>query len=644
MSVFLEQLFNAFSLAGIYLLVAMGITLVFGLTRIVNFAQGEFVTLGAFATLTLVEFNIPVPIALLLAGVGVGLLSEVLDLGVFRRTLSRPINGFIVSLGLIIALEAAYAIRWPGVIYSIPPVLTGAWKLGGVTLIKERVFLIVVAAAICGLLFLFLERTQYGRGIRALSEDRTSAQVLGVRVGRLISVTFIIGSGLAALAGGLLGTIFPFTAFFGGAFLLKGFAVAIVGGLGNVRGVLVAAIVLALAESMGAAYISLAWSYAILLVVMVTIILWRPYGLFQSAETAGTDSLSGDHLLGGHAALTKAVLASRLGRILGAAPRMGVAAIVILLAAAPFWLSSYRSLALMTFAVVNAIAVYSMWFAFRNAGIFSVAQAGFLGIGAYATVILTINWHINFWEQIVLSTLAGAGLAAVFAYIALRATGTYLLILLFALSELEIIVLQNGGSVTGGLVGIVLPTPPDPFFGAISFSDPIALYYLVLVFAGIAITFLWWLANTSFGKLLASLRDNEILSQSLGLNAFRYKLLALTVSGGVAGLAGALLVFVQIGIAPDYFTANASIQYSLMMLLGGSGTLVGPIVGAVVATFLPEVLHIDPYTAQLIYGVLLVVIIVVLPAGVIGALRQAYFRVTNRLASRWVQREAPADT
>src|SRR4030088_1263453 len=213
LTIFIEQVFNALSLAGIYLLVAMGLTLVFGLTRIVNFAQGEFVTLGAFATLTLVEFKVPVPIALLGAGVVVGLLSEAVDLGVFRRTLSRPINGFIVSLGLIIALEAAYAIHWPGVIYSIPPVLPGAWKLGGITLIKERVFLIVVAAVICGLLLLFLERTHYGRGIRALSEDRTSAQVLGVRVGRLISIVFIVGCALAGLAGGLLGTIFPFTAF-----------------------------------------------------------------------------------------------------------------------------------------------------------------------------------------------------------------------------------------------------------------------------------------------------------------------------------------------------------------------------------------------------------------------------------------------
>jgi ABC-type branched-subunit amino acid transport system permease subunit len=288
----------------------------------------------------------------------------------------------------------------------------------------------------------------------------------------------------------------------------------------------------------------------------------------------------------------------------------------------------------MTFAVVNAIAVYSLWFAFRHAGIFSVAQAGFVGIGAYATVILTIHFQINFWEQVLISVLLGAALAAVFGYIALRASGTYLLILLFALSELEIIVIQNWSDVTGGYVGITLPTAPDPFGGAISFANPIALYYLVLAFAAISVALLAWLATTRFGKLLASLRDNEMLAQSLGLNTFRYKLLALTVSGAVAGLGGAALVYVAIGIAPPYFSVNASIQYSLMMLLGGSGTLIGPMVGALVATFLPDVLHFDPYESQLVYGLLLVLIIVVLPTGAIGALRQAYFRLANRVAVR----------
>lgn len=631
---FLEQLFNGVSLAGIYLFIALGLSLVFGLTRIVNFAQGEFVTLGAFVTLSLVNLHVPLPFALFLAGVIVGLLSELLDLGVFRRTLSRPINGFIVSLGLIIALEAAYALRWPNALYSIPPVLPGVWHVGGLTFDKESVLLIAVVVVVSAALFWFLERTHYGRGIRALSEDRRGAQVLGVRVGLLISVVFIIGSGLAGLAGGLLGTIFPFTAFSGSDFLLTGFAVAIVGGLGNVRGIVVAALLLALAQTMGGAYLSLEWSSAFLLVVMVAIILWRPYGLFQSTEQVGGDPLSADHLLGRVGGLAGEFITTPLGRLVAAGPKIGLAGLFVAGALAPYWLSSYRDLNLATVALVSAIVVYSMWFVFRYAGIFPVAQAGFLGAGAYATVILTIHFNINFWEQIACSVLAGALVSAIFALVALRASGTYLLIMLFALSQLEIIVIENWATVTGGVPGIVLPTPPNPFFGLISFSDPIPLYYLVLVVTVIAIAFLWWVSRTRFGTLLTTLRDNELLAQSLGLNTFNYKLFALTLSGAVAGFAGAFLVFVNLGIAPQYFTVTASIQYSLMMLLGGTGTLAGPMVGALVTTYLPEFLHLQPYVAQLVYGVLLVAIIVVLPSGVVGALREGYFRLAGRLLRR----------
>src|SRR5581483_10597708 len=130
----------------------------------------------------------------------------------------------------------------------------------------------------------------------------------------------------------------------------KGFAVAIVGGLGNIRGVVVAALVLATAETLGGAYVSLEWSYAILLVVMVAIILWRPYGLFRSAEAAGGDPLQADHLLGGAGAgLSRAALATRAGSLLRVLPRVAFAALVLAMATFPLWVDTYHDLSLMTF-------------------------------------------------------------------------------------------------------------------------------------------------------------------------------------------------------------------------------------------------------------------------------------------------------
>lgn len=633
--VFVEQLINALALAGIYLLVALGITLIFGLTRIVFFAQGELVTLGAFLTLSLVELHVNVILALVIAPLAVGLLAEVLDLSILRPTLVRPLNGFIISLGLIVALEAAYAIHWSGDYYYISPVLNGTLAFGDIVVSKERAVLVGVTAVATLALFLFLDRTHYGRGMRALAEDRIGSQVLGVRVGRLISIVFVVGCALAGLAGGLLGTIFPFTAFSGSAFLLQGFAVAVVGGLGNVRGAVVAALLLAFTQTMGAAYISLSWSYGMLLGAMIVIILVRPYGLFAPSEGGGGDPLGGSHFLGGGAALGRIPTESNIGRLLAAVPRLSLVGLFAFGLAAPIFLGSNREVALATFGLVATIGTYSLWFGFRFAGIFSIAQAAFVGIGAYTTAIVALHWGVNFWLEILLAVLAGAVGATVFGLISLRASGSYFVIILFALTELQVVIIQNWVSVTGGINGIVLATPANPLFGLVDFTDPTNLYYLVFVFACLIIVFLYWLGRTSFGHLLTSLRDNELLAQSLGLNTFRYKLAALVISGACAGLGGALYIYAAISVAPSYFNAAASIQMILQMIMGGSGTVAGPLVGTAVATFLPEVLHLSPYQAQLVYGLLLVGIIILLPTGIVGMIKTNYVRLAIRIAARY---------
>lgn len=632
-ALFIEQLINGLALAGIYLLVALGLTLLFGLTRIVFFAQGELVTLGAFVCFTLVQLGVPVLPALLGSAIAVGLAAEVLDLTILRPTLARPMNGFVISLALILVLEAAYSLHWSSDFYSIPPLFRGTLRIGAIVLNEERLAVVSVTALLTAVAFLMLDRTHFGRGVRALAEDRMSARALGVPVGRLISVVFIAGCALAALAGGLLGTIFPFTALFGPTFLLKGFAVAIVGGLGNVRGAVVAAVILALSETLGAAYISLAWSYAFLLLTMIAIILIRPYGLFKSRQQAGgVDPLAGAHLSSQAPGVMPSFGTKWFARIAVAGPHIGFVALLVAVALFPYITGTYRDTALGTFALVNAIGVYSLWFAFRFAGIFSIAQASFVGIGAYATTIAAIHWGVSFWAQIALAVGGGILGGFLFGLISLRATGSYFVILLFALSDLELTVIQNlPSSVAGGLNGLVLPVAPDPLFGAVDFSNPVALYYLVFVATCIAITFLWWLTGSRFGRLLITVRDNQTLANALGLNTFRYKLAALAVSGGVAGLSGALYVYAAVGIDPSYFNANASIQMVLMMIVGGSGSLAGPAIGAFIAAFLPDVLHVSPYVAQMIYGLLLIVVIVLLPSGIAGTVRSQYVRVAKRL-------------
>src|ERR1700683_627876 len=155
----IEQCINGLSLAGIYLLVALGVSLLFWLSRIVFFAQGELVTLGAFLCYSLTQIGVPVVLSVLVATVCCGLFGEGLDLVVLRRTINRPINGFVASLGLIVALEGAYSLIWPNSTYSVAPILSGITHLGPIAISDERILIFFVTAAVAAGAFAILHLT-----------------------------------------------------------------------------------------------------------------------------------------------------------------------------------------------------------------------------------------------------------------------------------------------------------------------------------------------------------------------------------------------------------------------------------------------------------------------------------------------------
>jgi branched-chain amino acid transport system permease protein len=635
MTIFVEQLYNAVALAGTYLLIALGVTLLFGLTKIVNFAHGEMVTLGAFASFTLVSAGMPLLWAIGLSAVIVGLSSEFLDLGLFRRTLDRPLNGFIISLGLIVTLEAAYVMIWGSEPRLLNAVVPGQWHIGGVILAKERAVLIAIAAAACGLLFVVIDKTPVGQAARALAEDRMGARLLGVRVGQFISGAFIVGTGLAALAGGLLATLFPFTAFFGATFLLKGFAVAIIGGLGNVRGAVVGALVFAFAETFGNAYVSLDWGPSFGLIAMVAIILLRPRGLFRSTEAHGTAVLNAADILRTVDTSGQSDVTSRpklLRWITGG--RVAVSGMMLAGLIAPLLLPTNRAVVIATFALVNAMAAYSLWLPFHYGGVFSIATGAFIGVGAYTAGVVALNLHVIFWLQLAAGMAVATAVAATVGFISLRATGSYFLILTFALAELLDLVFIHWSSVTGGTLGLVEARPPDAFGAFVDFGDLVSYYYLVLGATIVVVALCWVIRTTNFGMRLKATRDNEQLASSLGVDTFRTKLIVFTFSGMLAGLAGVFYLYTVTGIEPSLFTSAASVQSALLMILGGAGSLEGPLIGSVIWSFLPEVLNLGPNQVQFAAGLILILLITVLPEGIVGAAKRQFAFASNLYLKR----------
>jgi branched-chain amino acid transport system permease protein len=279
-SILLQQILNGLSIASVITLIAIGVTLIFGLTGIINFAHGEFLMVGSIVTWLGVNAGWGFPLSLVAAVAAVALMGYVLERGLFRFTLDKPTNGFIVSLGLIVVLQHIVIFLYDPNQKSIPHPLNGVWQVGGVRIAVTRAMVIAVTAAVVALTYVVITRSRYGRALRASVEDRDTAALMGIPVRRYITGVFVFGSALAGLGGALLIALFPITPFTGGTIVMKGFAVALIGGLGNLTGAVFAGLILGIVEGFSAGYGFSEWTDAYSFGLMILVLLVRPNGLF----------------------------------------------------------------------------------------------------------------------------------------------------------------------------------------------------------------------------------------------------------------------------------------------------------------------------------------------------------------------------
>jgi branched-chain amino acid transport system permease protein len=285
-----QHLVNGLVLGGTYALLGIGLTLIFGLMNLVNFAHGELYTLGAYATFAALalgglNFFAAVAAAIVLGGLA-GALCE--------RLLLRPLLGesidttMLVMIGLWIAMQNAELLVWGGVARSIPhPFPTAPIVLGPVGIAPLRLFVVGAALALIVAAWLLIQRTRLGMAMRATFQDRETAALMGVRIGRIHTATFAFGSALAAAAGALLGPIFLAYPSMGDLASLKAFSVVILGGLGNLPGATIGGLLLGIAEELGAGYVSSGYRDAVGFVIIILVLLFRPSGLFARSERIG---------------------------------------------------------------------------------------------------------------------------------------------------------------------------------------------------------------------------------------------------------------------------------------------------------------------------------------------------------------------
>jgi branched-chain amino acid transport system permease protein len=281
-SLFLQQVVNAVALGSVYSLVALGLTLVYGVLHIPNFAHGALYMLGAYATFFLVTaYGVHYVPALAISAAVIALLGIALERIAFRPLEGRsPVHAMIVALGVLLFFEGSAAAVWGADFRRLPTPFDGVVSLGGLTITEQRVIVIVAAVATMIALHVFLTRTLAGMAIEATAQDREGARVVGIDTRRVAMLTFAISAGLAAVAGSLVAPLVLVSPMMGEVVNLKAFAIIILGGMGSIPGAIVGGYVLALAEVLGGTYVAFAFSDVIGFAILVLVLAIKPTGLF----------------------------------------------------------------------------------------------------------------------------------------------------------------------------------------------------------------------------------------------------------------------------------------------------------------------------------------------------------------------------
>jgi branched-chain amino acid transport system permease protein len=293
-----------------------------------------------------------------------------------------------------------------------------------------------------------------------------------------------------------------------------------------------------------------------------------------------------------------------------------LSAVVFLAAlAAPRILSEFN-LRLATLSLHTSIAVIGLCVAFGWAGLLHLGQAAFIGIGAYATAILSTKLGLSFWTTMPVALVASGLVALCIAVPMLRLRGHYLALAVLGFNVTFEIVARNWTKLTGGFDGIT-DIPPVQVF-ALQINDDLGYYYLSLAFVVIVALFAVALRHSRYGRAMIAIRDDELAAGTSSIAVTQMKVLSFVIASVLAGLSGALYAHHATFIAPQDFEFVKSVTILVMLILGGETSVAGAIIGTVIITFLPELLRFLGDYYQAVFGVLILLILIVMPTGIIG--------------------------
>ena len=611
------QLLNGLASASSLFLIAAGLTLIFGVTRVVNFAHGSLYMLGAF-----IAFSAGTALgayddaalgfwsAALIAGACTALLGAAIEIGVLKRLYDAPeLLQLTATFGVLLIVRDAALALWGPEDRLGPRVagFDGALELFGRAIPTYDLLLLAIGPLVLVALTLLLRRTRFGLIVRAASENRVLAGALGIDQSRLFTAVFALGAFLAGFAGALTLPREPANLGMDLGVIADAFVVTVLGGLGSIPGAFIAAIIIGVTKALciaagnvtigGLAIAMPKLTLVIEFIVMALVLLVRPSGLFGTPAT------------------TPASTPVPVERAQVTRPNRRHALVAAFLAAfalaLPFVRDEY-ALVLTIDILIAALFTSSLRLITGTGGITSFGHAAYFGIGAYAAALAATHGY-PFLAALALAPVAASVAAFVFGALCVRLSGIYLAMLTLAFAQIVWSIALQWDAVTGGSNGITGAWPPDWL------ASRSRYYLLVLAMTAAGLVALVVIAYTPFGYALRGSRDSALRAAASGIDVPARRIEALVIAGAFAGLAGGLFAYSKGGTSPDALAIPRSVDALVMMLLGGQNALFGPLLGAAAFTWLQDTLGRATDYWRAAVGVVILLTVSVFPFGIGGA-------------------------
>ena len=584
-------------------LVAAGLSLIFGVTRIVNLAHGSLAMLGLYVAYSLQSrigyWPGMLGAALVTAGVGAAI-----ELIVLRRLADAPeLLQLLATFALVLVISDAALVIWgpEDLLGPRAPGFTGSVALLGRRLPTYDLALIAIAPLVLIALRLIISATRFGRLVRAASQDRAMLGVLGVDQAWLFTATFALGAGLAGLGGALQLAREPASLGLDLTILSDAFVVVVVGGLGSIEGAFLASILIAQVKALcigiGVAHIAgvavnvaqftLVAEFAVMAVVLAT----RPHGLLGRAQS----------LVRGEAARgpSFAPLSPR-GRRVAMALIASAALLPLVASGAPY------AIVIAQDCLIAALFAASLHLLVGPGGLQSFGHAAFFGLGAYAAALAASKLGAPLPVALLAAASVALGGGIVFGWFAVRLTGVYFAMLTLALAQITWSLAFSWDALTGGSNGLIGLWPG---------VSPTSYYELTLALVALTVFALRRAVFSRFGLRLRAARDDRERAQASGIDVTRTQGAAFAIAAAAAGVAGGLSVFAKGALSPEALGLPRSIDGLVMVVLGGVGSLTGPLIGAGAVTLLQDGIARATDYSRAALGLVILGLVFLFPAG-----------------------------